>query len=803
MLKAPSEILDKAKEQIVLRGLTALQVATELDLALQLVENFLNGEMVDRHTYDLVCEKLNIATNPFQDISPDLLDDKDVTSIQSTNNINDNTNNKEKSNLIESVDLARENPNFDDFDNLENNLNQKLVQTIRKNIRPTLIRQCDRLKIIDIDHPLNLHDLYIDLDVFRFLPSSRYVDLDETFTNIPPEQYDQTCLKKLQPPTIPANQILEKFRQILLTGSLGSGKTTLLKYWAITCIESKILPNYIPVFLPLRSLISDHNIANNDHQPKSWIKKQLSNYGWLNGLSAKVSEDQLLEQLLIKGKLLLLWDGFDEIPNIFQVEIANKILSLSDQYPQNQIVFATRNPVYSHILESFSISEIAPFQDSQINAFAKKWFHQTCEDHKIKYAKFQQLISINQRLAEVVSTPLFLTSLCTALNTCESIKSSFYQEILNLLLSKWEKTKSLTSDQPLKLSTSQKIDLLSYVAIVALDRHGYLWQNNQLVDDFQACLENSRSLSNLEINRDQLYDSLQWQHSLLVESAKGLYKLTHTSLHDYLAAYRLAHSDANSAQKYILDRIYFNRWHGVIVMTVSISQQSDRILKMMKKKIDELVSQDQHLQSFLTWVNQQSIQIQTPYKAVTIRALYLDIDLENTRSLDRARALDIAHSRSLERARTKAMGIDNTMATEIDIDQTVNLALNLDLALYFTNHSVLELACILEPELHRGLQFLLSKFPDPYKHRSTFATWWQSKGLEWSKKLRALIVQHRKSSQEWQFSENQMKTLRMYHDANKLLIECLNHAEYVSPLVKNQIESTLLLPQGEYSILQY
>jgi hypothetical protein len=45
--------------------------------------------------------------------------------------------------------------------------------------------------------------------------------------------------------------------------------------------------------------------------------------------------------------------------------------------------------------------------------------------------------------------------------------------------------------------------------------------------------------------------------------------------------------------------------------------------------------------------------------------------------------------------------------------------------------------------------------------------------------------------------------LRTYHDANKLLIECLNNAEYVSPLVKSQIESTLLLPQGEYSILQY
>ena len=128
---------------------------------------------------------------------------------------------------------------------------------------------------------------------------------------------------------------------------------------------------------------------------------------------------------------------------------------------------------------------------------------------------------------------------------------------------------------------------------------------------------------------------------------------------------------------------------------------------------------------------------------MTIRALYLDIDLENTRSLDRARALDIAHSRALERARTKALGFDNTMETEVDIDYTINLALNLDLALYFANRRILELACILEPDLHKGLQFLRQKFPDPYKDREKFAKWWQAKGFEWSKKLRSLIVQSR------------------------------------------------------------
>jgi predicted NACHT family NTPase len=797
MLRAPSDILSKAQDELKLRGYTPLQLSAELSLAVQLVENFLNGEIVDRNTYNLICEKLNIPMNSVQDLSTgNSVENKVTSNIQAHINAIQLNNTTLTTNANPSNNSVIENTNQSLSDDLPMAIEpDKSLQEIRKNISPALIRQCDRLRIIDVNTPLYLHDLYTQINIFTVLPSSQNIDLDEAFANVSPEQYDRFYLAKIRPSTIPANQSLEESPQILLVGSLGSGKTTLLKYFAMGCISGNIFPEYLPVFLPLRSLISLNDIGN----PLIWLKQQIINYG----LSDESLDSKVLEQLLNQGQFLLLWDGLDELPEIYRAEIAQKISGFCDRYPKNRVVLATRNPIYGHILESFSTLEVAPFEESQITTFANKWFQTTCSQNLKKIEKFQQLLATNQPLAEIASNPLLLTHLCTIFNSCDSLKPNFYQEILNLLLTKWEQTKCLPNASNQILSTSQKLDLLSYVAIVSLDRHGYLWQNNQLEEDFQACMVASRNLSKLAIDHDQIFQILKWQHSLLVECAKGIYSLTHTTLHDYLAAYRIANSAPEAAQKYLLERIYLKRWHGVIVMTVSISQQADRMLKMMKRKIDDLVSQDPQLQSFLTWVNQQSIQIQTPYKAVTIRALYLDIDLENTRSLDRARALDIAHSRSLERARTRSMGLDNTMETEVDIDYTINLALNLDLALYFANHPVLELACSLESDLNRGLQFLRQKFPDPHKNRETFAKWWQAKGLDWSKKLRNLIVQHRKSSQEWQFSENQLNLLRTYHDANKLLIECLNNAEYVSPLVKSQIESTLLLPQGEYSILQY
>ena len=803
MLRASSDVLTQAGNELSQKGYTPLQLSRELGLAVQLIENFLNGEIVDRNTYELVCDKLNIHLNFVQEKLPEPIESVELPISNNNQSLNRN------SDALTSYDSApilnqnsagiskndNQNPIKNSPINPQINIDEYL-KSIRQIITPNLINQCDRLRLIDINSPLNLHDLYTEINIFTDLASTRHIDLSEQFDSVALEQYDRFYLAKLQPSTIPANQALDEHKQILLVGGLGSGKTTLLKYWAMACITGKILPSYLPIFLQVRSLANATDISSQNYLI-NWLKAQIYNYGLPQGFLDSLPDNRLLEQLLKEGRFLLLLDGLDDIPESDRTGITQQIMSFSDRYPKNRIIVTSRNPIYGHILEAFQTLEIAPWQESHINAFANKWFQITCAEKPKKSEQFQQLLAANQPLAEIARNPLFLTHLCIILNNCNYLKPNFYQEILNLLLTNWEQTKCLSISQShQELSISQKQDLLSYMAIVSLDRRGYVWQNNQLADDIQDCIAASRSLSHIEIDRDRFLKSLKWQHSLLLESAKGIHCLAHTTLHDYLAAYRIANSNPEAAEKYLLERIYLKRWHGVIVMTVSISQEADQMLQKMKQKIDQLVLADPHLQSFLAWVNQQSDQLKTPYKSVTIRALYLDIDLENTRSLDRARALDIAHSRSLERARTKAMGLDNTMDTEIDIDYTINLALNLDLALYFASHPIVELACALEPDLRKGLQFLRQKFPDHHKDREKFAKWWQAKGLEWSKKLRGLIVHHRKGSQDWQFSENQLKLLRAYHEANKLLIECLNNAEYVSPLVKNQIESRLLLPQG-------
>lgn len=87
--------------------------------------------------------------------------------------------------------------------------------------------------------------------------------------------------------------------------------------------------------------------------------------------------------------------------------------------------------------------------------------------------------------------------------------------------------------------------------------------------------------------------------------------------------------------------------------------------------------------------------------------------------------------------------------------------------------------------------------------------WWQSKSKEWIESLFSVInyrnlgyalnypifgVWDEERRLIKQFSEQQEELLKQYHEANRLLVDCLNNA---SDTVRSHIEDTLLLPIAE------
>jgi predicted NACHT family NTPase len=86
------------------------------------------------------------------------------------------------------------------------------------------------------------------------------------------------------------------------------------------------------------------------------------------------------------------------------------------------------------------------------------------------------------------------------------------------------------------------------------------------------------------------------------------------------------------------------------------------------------------------------------------------------------------------------------------------------------------------------------QLPNPSENEEKFTQWWVASGHEWTRNLRTLIIEQRNIGHDWQFSQHQKNLLHQYHDANLLLINGLKRASCITPVARQKIEATLLLP---------
>ena len=223
MLRASSDVLAQARDELSRKGYAPLQLSRDLGLAVQLIENFLNGEIVDRNTYELLCDKLNIHLNFGQEKLPESIENDELSILnnnQSLSRSNEAVTTHDAPSIstpkgagISKHENSNQNSVKNSLINSQINIDESL-KSIRQIITPNLINQCDRLRLVDINAPLNLHDLYTEINIFTDLARTRHIDLNEEFDSVAPEQYDRFYLAKLQPSTVSANQALDQHKRL-------------------------------------------------------------------------------------------------------------------------------------------------------------------------------------------------------------------------------------------------------------------------------------------------------------------------------------------------------------------------------------------------------------------------------------------------------------------------------------------------------------------------------------------------------------------------------------------------------------
>ncbi len=781
-LKATAAGIQIAKNALTTKKLTQEKLANDLGITRSTVSNFFAGKPVDRQMFVSICDALDKLN--WQEISGQL------------------PSQSGKGSEGEGIDI------------------EALVRVAREQCAEDIRKRCGTMRVLDMEQRVALSDIYTDVNILEKITRNQRKELEELRAVCGFEDFDRWGLSGIKQKRVEGIEAVRNHSKLMILGKPGAGKTTFLKFLAISCINRKAFADLVPIFVTLK------DFADRENRPRL-LQFLTEEFGQL-GVE--------IEPILKSGRALVLLDGLDEVREEYDDRVLREIREFSERYNQSQILVTCRIAAKQYIFEQFTEVEVADFDEQQIATFAGNWFR----NKEIKADDFLAELKKNNRVQELATSPLLLTLLCLAFEESGSFptnRSELYKEGLDALLRKWDSKRGIRRDSVYKdLSVQKKEDMLSQIALTTFEKGDYFVKQRQLEDYICDYIRNT---ANAKTNDEELYldseavlKSIEAQHGLFVERARGIYSFSHLPFHEYFAARQIVVSTSPSKLETTLQNLVTHitdkRWREVILLSVGMAREADDLFLLMKRKIDSLLEGDEKLQRFLAWADEKSRSVNVSYKLVAVRAYYFVRDRDRRRhfaptsDLSLSRALDLSLSRSLSRTLASAFNRALASAFNRDFDSDSNLldfdsdldsdrALDSDLALDralarpldraidnnydFTLDRAIDFAKEIGGErLYQYLQVLKDRFPDSNRDRNAFQEWWRQNGKEWIAEYRQVLIEHRNICHDWQFTDEQREKLERYYEANQLLVECLKSDCYVRRETRQAIEESLLLP---------
>ena len=758
-LKASPNGIQRAKRSFSLKGWTQENLAGEVNLKTrQPIWRFFTGRPVDRQIFVYICSILDldwreIAENPPAEFPEP--GDREMLPVVN-------------------LDL--------------------LVQDVRSQYRDTIQNQCGILQLLDINRPVKIDDIYVDVNILEEIASQQWLAI-ETLKDLDPTEFDRIGLGAIEQKQIPGIQAVETYSKLRVLGRPGVGKTTFLKNLAIQCNRGQFAANQVPFFISLREFAEES---------RSKGEFNLFNYIHQSFLAAGISSSPTLETLLTAGRILFLLDGMDEVLNRDIPSVLREIRKFSDQYHRNRFIASCRTAAQKLQLRGFTDVEIAPFTQEKIATFVKKWFlaikKTSSSPSQSPAEQFIQKIELpeNWQFRQLVVTPLFLHLACWIFQgqgKFPSKRTEFYKQGLDLLLGKWDEAKGVERDDVYRdFLPPQKLRLLSQLAAVTFEQGQYFFEQRTIEQYISDYLQNlpgsSLAAEELQLESEGMLKAIEAQHGFLIERARGIFSFSYLAFQEYFTARKIVAShnlrSLEQALGGLVSHITDPHWREIFLLTAAMLRSADSLVQLMKQQIDALVAEDPFLQEFLVWASQKSQTIPVVPKFATARAFYLAL-AQNPRG-----ATHFSLASTLDQGILLDVALDNLL-----LNLTSHNNQELDYAHFCSEAIDNILAIVVDAGFYKSLQQLKDQLPPKNQSRERLESWRQKNYSTWFEKLRMTIVNYRNINHFWEFTPEQERILKNYYDANQLLVDCLNSNCEITATVREEIESTLLLPQRE------
>ena len=383
--------------------------------------------------------------------------------------------------------------------------------------------------------------------------------------SLPPEQDDPEAMEDCRILLIwdLLRQVKQSptLRQMAIRAWGGYGKTTLLKHIAYTYGARKHGKYRAPKLIPFLLYLSRCRARLTQSKPPN-LPQLLKDYhlpSLPKGDELKLPP-QWLENVLDRGEALVMFDGFDEVPQADRILVSEWLSEQMRQYPKAVFILTSRPIAYREDYTakrpsaSFWVDE---FNDEQRRRFVEQWYF--CQEryarggrktadvkHKAKQNAASLLAQIEERpeLKAMAGNALLLNMMARFHRDKQGAdlptrKTELYQDICELQLGRRPKKKGITL---LLSSLSQRQEVLQAVALAMMQRAvGDDASFKQIRRaELLALMSAPLAERDADVSPEAFLKQVVQVSELLVDKEGGIYEFAHLSFQEFLVASEIA-----------------------------------------------------------------------------------------------------------------------------------------------------------------------------------------------------------------------------------------------------------------------
>ena len=360
----------------------------------------------------------------------------------------------------------------------------------------------------------------------------------------------------------------------VLLGEPGSGKTTFVNHLCLCLAGHHLTPengwlHRLPAWsaadlIPVRVVVRDFA-----QSVKTCREKPTPRHVW-EYIAGRLKDENLdeaskpLKHLLGEGRVILIFDGLDEIPGKEQRNFVRQALKVfADRYKKARMLVTCRVRSYANedrrLGVEFPIFTLGPFDQTMINSFISSWYAELLrigeldsKDQAENLASgLQKAVKQKPDLRRMADNPLLLTVMSlvhTDQSKLPENRASLYNKAVEFLLYRWDQIKTGNDDSLSRFCTMlgevgrKELDLKNRLAELA-----YRAQQEGGDDDGPADIPEHRLIKVLAgLHPEKSHDwaiclvgAMKGRAGLLLEREPGIYAFPHRTFQEYLAGFSL------------------------------------------------------------------------------------------------------------------------------------------------------------------------------------------------------------------------------------------------------------------------